>query len=161
MEDNYLAFLDVIYLDDNAALRGGCLVTDLETRPQEFRCTSAIRPTELQRVLYGRKLMEYVCMDLVGIPMVKAIKLQPSITLVRNLEFLKIRPRVAIPILLVETSPDGNIRGLIPFQGYSEEANSAKLILKGFTKEDILEPFTRVRNALEEAHRQKVGDPKS
>jgi hypothetical protein len=160
MDEKYIAFLDVLELDENTAFRGGCLVTDQETKPVEFRCTAAIRPTELQRVLYGKKLLEYVCNDLVGLPIIKALQSKPSLVLVRLPELLKLRPEIAVPILWIETSPEGDIQRISPFAGYREEAEGAKSVLKNFSKEEIIEPFTRVQNAVEEAHRQKVGDVK-
>jgi hypothetical protein len=158
MDEKYIAFLDVFELDENSAYRGGCLVTDQETRPIEFRCTAAIRPTELQRVLYGKKLLEYICNDLVGLPIIKALQSKPSLVLVRLPELLKMRPNIAVPVLWIETTPEGDIQRISPYMGNREEAEGAKLMLKNFSKEEIIEPFTRVFNAVEEAHRQKVGD---
>jgi hypothetical protein len=160
MDEKYIAFLDVFELDDSAAFRGGCLVTDLETKPVEFRCTAAIRPTELQRMLYGKKLLDYVCNDLVGLPIIKAIQSKPSLVLVRVPELLKLRSNISVPVLWIETSPEGDIQRISPAPGFREEAEAAKTVLKNFSKEEIIEPFTRVRNAVEEAHKQKVGDLK-
>ncbi len=127
MDDKYIAFLDVLELDDNTAFRGGCLVTDQETKPVEFRCTAAIRPTELQRVLYGKKLLEYVCNDLVGLPMLKALQSKPSLVLVRLPELLKIRPSIGVPVLWIETSPEGDIQRISPFAGYREGSRRGKI----------------------------------
>jgi len=160
MDEKYIAFLDVFELDDNTAFRGGCLVTDLDTRPVEFRCTAAIRPTDLQRMLYGKKLMDYVCNELVGLPIIKAMQSKPSLVLVRVPELLRMRSNISMPILLIETSPEGDIQRISPAPGFREEAEAAKTVLKNFSKEEIVEPFARVRNAVEEAHKQKVGDLK-
>ncbi len=160
MDEKYIAFLDVLELDDNTAFRGGCLVTDLETKPVEFRCTAAIRPTDLQRMLYGKKLMEYVSNDLVGIPIIKALQSKPILVLVRKPDLLKLRPNIAVPVLWIETSAEGDIQRISSSPGFREEAEGAKSVLKNFSKEEIIEPFTRVQNAVEEAHRQKVGEVK-
>lgn len=47
-----LMFLDVALFEDGAAIRGGVLVTDLDTKPYEFRCTSPVRPTHLQSFIW-------------------------------------------------------------------------------------------------------------
>ena len=154
MENNHLAFLDLTTLENGTVLRGGCLVTDLETNPMEFRCTAAIRPTELQRMLYGKKLIEYVCKDLVGIPILEKIKIKPDIVLVRISEFLRLRPHGAIPIIFVEREQD-KVR-LQSHSNYRDEVSAATPLLMKI--DDINEPFTRVQNALLEAHRLKVGD---
>jgi hypothetical protein len=156
MNDSFLAFLDLGYLENGAACRGGCLITDIETNPQEFRCTASIRPTELQRVLYGKKLNEYVCKDLVGLPILDKVKIKPTLVIVQLPEFLSIRPNVEIPIVLIEQVQD-RFR-LLTHSNYREEIQYATDLLKKI--DDITEPFMRVQNALQEAHRLKVGESK-
>ncbi|MEJ2552257.1 MAG: hypothetical protein P8Z34_16415, partial [Anaerolineales bacterium] len=90
--EKVFAFLDLATFDDGASIRGGCLVTDGQTRPLEFRVSGAIRPTSLQKILYGDTLHEYICNELVGMPMMKALESKPDLVLVRDAEFLKLRP---------------------------------------------------------------------
>src|SRR3970040_1487950 len=96
-EERNLAFLDITSFEDGAALRGGCLVTDALTRPLEFRVSGAIRPTSLQKVLYGDTLHEYICNDLIGIPILQTIESKLDLILVRDAEFLKLRTRTEVP----------------------------------------------------------------
>jgi hypothetical protein len=153
-----LAFLDIVSFEDGAAIRGGCLVTDGFTRPIEFRVSGAIRPTSLQKVLYGDTLHEYVCNDLIGVPMLQSLESKPGMVLVRDAEFLKLRPRVEVAVLWVRATVDGQYV-LQSFPGYEQEAEAGlEALPRRLRGRNILEPFTRIRNALDEAHNLKVGE---
>jgi hypothetical protein len=156
--ERFLAFLDLAAFDEGSAIRGGCLVTDGFTRPLEFRVSGPIRPTSLQRVLYGDLLMEYICTDLIGLPMLQTLELHPELVLVREAEFLKLRPRIEVPVLWARATPEGQF-ALQAFPGYEQEAEVGRDALpKRLRGKGIMEPFQRVRSALEEAHGQKVGE---
>jgi hypothetical protein len=156
--DMILAFLDLAAFEDGEASRGGCLVTDGLTRPLEFRVSGAIRPTNLQKVLYGDTLQEYISNDLIGIPILDTLENQPGLVLVRDAEFLKLRPRVEIPVLWVRGTVDGQFV-LQAFPGHEEEAEAGRDMLpRRLRGRNIMEPFMRIRTALEEAHQLKVGD---
>jgi hypothetical protein len=158
--DRILAFVDLASYEEGAAVRGGCLVTDSQTRPLEFRVTGAIRPTSLQRVLYGDTLHEYICTDLVGLPILKALESRPDLILVRDAEFLKLRPRVEIAVLWVRGTVDGQFV-LQALPGFEHEAEAGRDALpRRLRGRNIMEPFLRIKSALEEAHTLKVGEPR-
>jgi hypothetical protein len=156
--DHFLAFLDLATFEDGGSIRGGCLVTDGQTRPLEFRVSGPIRPSSLQKVLYGDLLMEYICTDLIGLPMIQTLELRPELVLVREAEFLKLRPRVEVPVLWARATPEGQF-ALQALPGFEQEAEAGREVLpKRLRGKGIMEPFMRVRSALEEAHGQKVGE---
>jgi hypothetical protein len=139
-------------------MRGGCLVTDSNTHPLEFRVSGAIRPTNLQRILYGESLNEYIRNDLLGLPMIQALDNKPNIILVREAEFLKLRPRLDVPVIWVTVTDDGK-PGLRTLPGHEHEAEASAGVLPARLRgKGIMEPFSRIRNALEEAHGLKVGE---
>ena len=78
-----LAFLDITVFTDGS-IRGGILTTDIETKPYEFRITSPIKPTQIQQILYGSSLKDYVYGELIGAPLIKATKEKLSIVLVKE-----------------------------------------------------------------------------
>ncbi len=157
--DKVVAFLDLASFEDGEALRGGCLVTDGLTRPLEFRVSGAVRPTSLQKVLYGDTLHEYVCNDLLGMPILQTLESKPDFVLVRDAEFLKVRPKVEFPVLWVRGTVDGQYV-LQAFPGYDQEAEQVRDSLpKRLRGRSILEPFIRIKSALEEAHNLNVGSP--
>ena len=154
-----IAFLDLATFDDGAAIRGGCLVTDPDTRPIEFRVSGSIRPTNLQKMLYGDTMYEYICKDMVGMPMLDSLETQPDFILVRDAEFLKLRPNVEMPVLWVRGTVDGQFV-LQAFPGYEQEAENGRVSIPTRLRgRNIMEPFLRIKNALEEAHQLNVGEP--
>lgn len=157
-DERVLAFLDLVKFEDGAAIRGGCLVTDARTRPMEFRVSGAIRPTNLQTVLYGDTLQEYICVELIGLPILKALDTDPDLILVRDAEFLKLRPQVDIPVLWVRATVDGQYV-LQALPGYDQEAEAGREVLpRRLRGRNVLEPFLRIKTAVEEAHNLKVGE---
>lgn len=157
-EAKVIAFLDLTEFEEGEANRGGCLVTDGLTRPLEFRVSGSIRPTNLQKVLYGDTLREYICTDLIGIPILQTLENTPELVLVRDAEFLKLRPRVDMPVLWVRGTVDGQFV-LQAFPGHEQEAETGRDVLpKRLRGRSIMEPFMRIRTALEEAHSLSVGD---
>ncbi len=158
--EKVLAFLDVATFEDGAAIRGGCLVTDSLTRPIEFRVSGSIRPTNLQKVLYGDTLHEYICNDLIGVPMLDTLESKLDLILVRDAEFLKLRPRAEVPVLWVRGTVDGQFV-LQAFPGFEQEAEAGRDALpRRLRGRSIMEPFLRIKAALEEAHNLKVGEPR-
>ncbi len=164
-----LAFLDTSLFEDGAVIRGAALITDPETRPCEFRCTSSIKPSTVQRVLYGDTLEEYILVELVGLPLMRAAKEKASLVLVKNPLFLQMRPALACPVVLVSrdsrsalSSDAGSELKPVIISSHREfpaEASTARQMLATvMQKRDLLEPFERVRAALAEAHKQRVGD---
>ncbi len=154
-----IGFLDLTSFDDGEALRGGCLVTDPLIRPLEFHVSAAVRPTSMQKVLYGDSLHEYVCTELLGLPLLQTLEQEPDFVLVRDAEFLKVRPQVSVPVLWVRGTVEGQYV-LQSLPGYDGEAEETRGVLpKKLRGHSIMEPFIRVKNALEEAHQLNVGEP--
>lgn len=159
-EEKVISFLDLANFEEGAVVRGGCLVTDAQTRPLEFRVSGPIRPTSIQKILYGDTLHEYICNDLIGVPMLNALESDPDLILVRDAEFLKLRMKVNKPVLWVRATVDGQYV-LQSLPGYEKEAEAGRDMLpRRLRGRNIMEPFLRIRNALEEAHTLKVGEEK-
>lgn len=157
-EEKKFAFLDLAVFEEGEAIRGGCLVTDEDTHPLEFRVSGAIRPTNLQKILYGDTLIEYISIDLIGLPMLLALDNKPDIVLVREAEFLKLRSSVNMPVLWVRSTAEGQYV-LQALPGHDHEAEAGRDVLPVRLRgKSIMEPFSRIRNALEEAHGLRVGE---
>jgi hypothetical protein len=166
-----LVFLDAAMFEDGAAIRGGVLITDIETKPYEFRCTSPVRPTSIQRMLYGNTLEEYIYVELIGVPLIKAAKEKPSLVLVQTPLLLRIRPSLSCPVVLVRHNPqqatissgtgEGELKpiAISAHREFPAEASAAQAMLTPLLQErDLLEPFERLRVALAESHKQHIGD---
>ena len=168
-----LVFLDIGLFDQGTAIRGAILITDIETKPYEFRCTSAVKPTPLQRILYGDTLEDYVQIDLIAVPLLNAAKETPTLVLVRNPPLLKVRPRVNYPVVLARPdqstvskseADQGGVK-VVTITGHREfaaETSSAQAVLAiAMQRRDLMEPFERLMVALGEAHKQHIGDTSS
>jgi hypothetical protein len=165
LDDINLVFLTAHRFEHEQAIRGGLLVTDEQTRPLEFRCTSPIRPNAYQRMLYGDTLAGYVFIDLIGVPLISSAKEIADVVLVDDANFLPARAKVDLPILLVNSSSVGEGSKAVSFKtfpGFENERVAFESRLEAlFRNRDPLEPFGRVHLALKEAHAQKIGDKDS
>ena len=162
-EEIRLAFIDVAVFPDGS-IRGGILTTDVQTRPYEFRVTSPIRPTQVQQILYGTSLRDYVYGELICAPLVKATKENLSLVLVQEPSIAAMRPLVSVPVILIRH--DGNQKDDGPravnfssHKSFQGELSFAKTILVPIMQNhDLIEPFERLKLALNEVHRTGVGE---
>jgi hypothetical protein len=151
--------------------RGAILLTDLRGKPRDFRCTSAIKPNAIQRILYGGTLSEHMALDLCGLPLLKALPVQPSVLLADRSDLLVLRPQTDIPMLwlrrqseiLPQSRPDvGSDAELVASEGglfetvlasghaahgedLSENVDGVRQLARSL---DPLEPFSRIEAAL-------------
>lgn len=164
--DTHLGFVDVLVYEDGA-IRGGILVTDMETRPYEFLVTTPVKPSQIQRVLYGSTLSEHLFGELIGLPLVQKAQETLSLVIVRNPNLMIMRPRTAVPVILVgqedARAAEGQVnQAPVVFKAhpnYVADINIANTTLTDLAqRRDLLEPFARLKAALIEVHKQKMGD---
>jgi hypothetical protein len=177
-ESRSIGFIGYTYFEDGACLRGGILVTDEETKPQAFHATDAIRPTRLQKLLYGDIMESFILTNLVGLPLLRAAQVKPSLCLIDNKQLLAMRPRLDIPVIWIAKHGEGSADKsasesqlltsrlgsfepvlLMSHREHIEDvANSKAMLEEVFGSKDLVEPFERVRSALSLVHdQQKAG----
>src|SRR5712691_10914940 len=88
---NLLGFLILEGTEDGQGLVGAFMVTDERGYPLEFRATTAVRPTAVQRALYGDSLEPYVGTEIVGNRLIQNAQRQPSSVLVPDTRLLDIQ----------------------------------------------------------------------
>ena len=176
-----LLFLATKHFDANASIRGAFLLTDENTKPIEFRCTNPIRPTQLQTMLYGDILKDHILIELIGEPLIKTLKEMPDIILVAEPEFLALRAKVNVPVVLIAkdeqiiavggnqsdfqmlSSGSGQFEPIVftTNDEFPQDRLAMKDVLTDiFNKNNLIEPFTRIASALEQVHIQKIGEMK-
>ena len=64
--------------------RGAALVTDSRGIPTDFRYTEPVRPTKLERVLYGSALDIYLREDIILDNLLGAVEAKPSLWLLTD-----------------------------------------------------------------------------
>jgi hypothetical protein len=180
--DTQLLFISSQKFESGKAIRGAFLLTDIDTKPLEFRCTNPIRPTSLQNVLYGQMLQRHIMVELIGMPLMNSLKQPPSVVLVQDEDLLWLRPKIATPVLRLAKesaiSIDGDGAGsrtamlssnsgkfdsvvLVAHNEFGGDIGSVTPILtQVFNRFDLVEPFERVVAALEQVHQQKIGENK-
>jgi hypothetical protein len=165
-----LGFLAIELLDNRAAIRGGILITDIDTKPYEFRITSPVRASFFQRTLYGSTLDDYILIDLVSVPLISELREEVDLILISSPPLLRIRPKISIPVALIageaslttessESSGNGKLLTITTHDEFPAENQIAKsLLIPIMRRRDLLEPFERIKIAVTEAHKQKVGE---
>jgi hypothetical protein len=173
-----LMFLSSQKFESGKAIRGAFLLTDSETKPLEFRCTNPIRPTPLQNMLYGDTIEQYIAVELIGKPLFNAASEKPDVILVKEPDFLDLRPKINIPVLqfikeaeINASETRGNFQKFVSSSGkfepivirtnsqFPEDKEISKDLLANiFNRYDLTEPFARIVTALDQAHAQKIGD---
>ena len=68
-----LAFFAVRRTLDDIGYVGAVLVTDSQGIPKEFRCTHPIKPSTVQKALFGGNLEPHIDIDLCGKPLMEAL----------------------------------------------------------------------------------------
>ena len=99
--------------------RGGLLLADLKGKPQDFRCTSVIKPNAIQRVLYGGTMAEHMALDLCGKPLLNALQKKPAVLVVNSPDLLALRAESGLPMLWLRRQSD--TRPASPFAGQDYE----------------------------------------
>lgn len=168
-----IGFLTVA--EHTAGLFGGYLLLNLLGRPLEFHCTTPVKASRAQEILYGPTLAPYLCGELIGQTLVAKASHQPGVVLTDLEPVLSLRMLAAMPVALVQSSGDAPVRrldaahnsprpALATFRWGGNELGIDPLFLTdrelvlqrlhGVCETlDLAEPFQRIREAIEEAQR--------
>jgi len=170
-----LAFVSLVELKKDV-FRGGVLVTDAQGKPLEFRCTSAIQPTAVQKTLYGETLGAHMAVELTARPLLNAVKEKYDAVFVMQGEFIELRKFIQKPLLVVAkqgatlaaqqdsenpvksellASPSGKFEPVVLTCHWQHADDiDGRLPYFGalFSRFDLIEPFARIGNALKLVH---------
>ena len=158
----------------NDGYLGALLVTDSRGLPLEFRCTAPVKPTAIQKLLYGAHLEPHVAVNLCGVPLMESTRNSLCLLLVNRGYLLPIRAFAKCPVVyvtavrepvkeaLAELKPDSPSEAvldlpignghLLKCQWHSSYADDKGAIVQHLTEcqghFDPIEPFERVTAAL-------------
>jgi hypothetical protein len=162
-------------------LIGGYLILNAVGRPLEFHCTAPVRPNRAQEILYGPTLAPFLYGEQIGQTLVAKGKCRPLFVCTDVEPVLSAREFVPVPVVLI-TKGDEAVSGqhrldtahaaipvpmsrkLVRFQLAHHQASVAEDHARDRDKiveqwqshaaaMDLLEPFSRLREAIEEAQR--------
>ena len=148
-------------------LFGGYLVLNAAGRPLEFHCTSPVKPNRAQEILYGPTLRPYLFGEQIGQTLISKAKNEVGLVctdLAACLAAREFSERPLVVILAKDGAGESEFALGARFQlGKNEVATAAKFesdeqAIREFHAHfgdgiDLLEPFARIREALEEAQK--------
>ncbi len=166
-----LGFLVFEKTSDATGYIAALMVTDVRGYPLEFRATPPIRPSLVQRTLYGGQLENYIWAELCGKALVQNASRKPKIFLVPDKAMLELASTGPINIVAIHRAGEslktqgGNaeaVRGTIEANGatnqgivyeasLSESESSqqiTRLLQECAMKFDLIEAFSRMRAAI-------------
>ena len=154
-----LGFLTSIE-DAERGFVGGLLVTNRFGRPLEFQCTTPVKPNRAQQILYGPTLRPYVLGELIGRTLVDKIGVKPHLLLIESDEILGLRQHVPMPVGCLVRAATGETTICIgklwieTHFDYARDRSEIEKFAKSIpTEANLIEPFDRVREALDETLR--------
>ena len=166
-----IAFLGYREFDEGEAYRGAILITDEWSKPLEFRCTAPVRPTELQRTLYGKSLLPHILTELIGLPLISSAREKPQLILITDEAYFDVRLKTSSPVIRVAKSGNSKSKGLLlqsssgKFEQLEIQAHlkfASDLDAAGdrlrdlFARWDLSEPFSRMGEGLKYVHDERV-----
>jgi hypothetical protein len=156
-----LGFLTVVE-NSELGLLGGYLLINRAGRPLEFHCTAPIKPNRTQEILYGPTLKPFLYGEQIGQTLLTRSKLAPFVVCTDCEAVIAAREFSLTPLVLVMSDNSGlpetafalGKSAVVTAPAYHTDE---QLIRDRWPAEaghlDLLEPFTRIREALDEAQR--------
>lgn len=148
--------------DGAKSFLGALLITDERTRPLHFAYVEPIRPTLLQRIVYGSTLTAHVQVDIIAKKLFREDQpYKPDVAFVDTRELLVVRQALNIPTACLRRSEQGdNALSAFTFDTgdhYSDAEPVSQLIQRlEPSGVDLLDPFARMKDAIKEVLR---GEP--
>lgn len=167
----YLSFRDY-----GNSFRAGILIVDEKTKPLEFRITSKLSVDELQKIIYGETLKDFVLIEKMVLELINSTDINIDFVLVNDKKLISIRKSVNFPVFYIEKfdefKPRGkysvNIQSLsgkfkslsLTFNPEDEQKiNQVNKILNEMYKNiNIIEPFNRIIKAIDYLESQGLDD---
>lgn len=146
-------------------LFGGYLVLNASGRPLEFHCTAPVKANRAQEILYGNTLKSYLYGEQIGQTLIKRAKTTTSVVFTDAEPALAAREFIDMPMAVVAADEVSLIRpSLMSFklgphhlavsvQQSTDRATIVDRLASHLDHLDLLEPFGRIREALDEAQK--------
>ena len=174
-----LGFLTVLEHEQHG-LVGGYLILNPSGRPLEFHCTVPVKPNRAQQILFGPTLAPYLYGEQIGHALVTKSSLAPLVVCTDVEAALSLRDYVSLPVALVVGACEPSVATSSTSQWRVDAAHTASPNLTSFSvgrnslavalgrdgdrqailaqsealsEFDLGEPFERIREAIEEAHK--------
>ncbi|MFN9368754.1 MAG: hypothetical protein ACK6CT_08290 [Planctomycetia bacterium] len=159
-EDGAFGFLTAVESPVHG-LFGGYLLVDGLGRPLEFHCTTPVKVSRAQQILYGPTLHGHLHGRQIGATLLAEGTITPTRVLTDIEAMLVGRPHTPLPVALVGTAEgepaEGFTVGAARVRPHGGDAGRADVIRAQLAAlgaaVDLREPFERIRAAIDEAQR--------
>lgn len=102
-KDPIFGYLSMLESSEHG-LFGGYLIVSSLGRPLEFHCTTPVRPSRAQQILYGPTLQPYLLGEQIGGTLLGQAKLEPSVILTDQVDAFCLRSQLNFPIVLLAST---------------------------------------------------------
>jgi hypothetical protein len=143
-------------------LFGGYLLLNTAGKPVEFHCTTPVKASRIQQILYGPTLEPFLYGEQIGATLVTKSAVTPLLLVVDRTELLAVRPHIKVPTALVITAETGDSATRLTIGGNrlqlaKQDTDQRQTIAEQLSvldeSFDLGEPFERIRAAIDEALR--------
>lgn len=174
-QESLLGFLGLYQTANQDGFLGALLITDRHGVPKEFRCTHPVKPTSVQKPLYGDALRPYIGVELCGNRLIESTELKPTLIFVNEDFLVRTRVKSQCPVVFVRRAgetleirpqsdeevapnkvrlecPGGRFQPITvsPHPEYADDVYSAmEEVERVFPYLDPTEPFDRIRQAID------------
>lgn len=150
----HLGFMTV--LESPLGWVGGLLITSRTGRPLEFQCTTPVKASKTQEILFGKTLLPYLKGELIGKTLVQRVNIKPQVIFCEHPDLLDARQHITTPITCLPQTwkPSSSVAQLKFADGFSDDQSEVQNFLKEIPEQaDLNEPLRRVFDALSETVR--------
>lgn len=135
---------------DSDGFVGAVLLTDGRGRPLHFAYVSPIRPTRMQRLLYGATLDEHLKVDVITARLVQDLPTKPHLVFVDMPDLIGAKRVTGIPTALLNKGEAEGVRHEVAPDTNGDREAVGGVLKTVETTFNVTEPFGRVREALKE-----------
>ncbi len=154
------------FYSQNNSYRAGALITDMSTKPVEFRITSNLNIDKLQEILYGEALEEILYRERFTVQLLNSLQEDYDIVLTKEKNLLSIRKEIQKPVVHIQKydpfMPENRLSHKVvnihdrfePLYITISKEDENKLISISHSLQEmyrnfnIMEPFERIKNAI-------------
>lgn len=170
MPELSLGFFALEETESGEGYLGALLVTDELTKPEEFRVTFPVKPSLMQKRLYGESLIPHIGIELCAEPLFEALANKPEILLINDQRFLSLSEQIPVGVVYLERvgenvhvgesdrqtgilqSPSGIFDPIElafpPSHSEAEDGRIMNTLQRISSAVDPLEPFARIEAAV-------------
>jgi hypothetical protein len=136
---------------------GAILLTDHRARPLHFAFVQPIKPTKMQRILYGSTLDEHIKIDVIAKKLWQGLTNPPDVLFVESPDLVLARRVTRVPTALLakasQAETDSSSLSILRYDigpHKKDEALVGEIVVALEGTCNLLEPFSRIREALKE-----------